>query len=107
MTISKQNSEVLIRGILLFIVLIGIVGIFMVLKSWQGKEIVGDVGPFTLYYADDVSCINYVYENYLVVCENQYVLRSGFATYTVKDALNKELININDLKDLMEIMDNN
>jgi hypothetical protein len=106
LTTFNQSKLVFIRGVLLFFVL-GLIVVLVALTTWQGYDAIGDVGPFTVYKIDVVTCEDYTFEENVIVCENAYLLRSGFSTYLLHEALESELISLDDLKDIIEIKDQN
>lgn len=82
----------IIRGIAVFIVIGLVVGLLLWQFNSKGYEEIERINAYVLYQTDEVSCVDSNYDNYLIICENSYVLRSGLTEYGLLEGLNLEIV---------------
>lgn len=90
-----------LRFIITFFLLVIVIVLAIFQMRIRGYQEVGRINEYVLYHNTDEACINstIVIEEttFIIECASQYILKSGFTEYTIIDALEEEVVEIDDL----------
>lgn len=90
-----------LRFIITFFLLVIVIILAIFQMRIRGYSEVGRINEYVLYHNVEEACIDatIVIEEttYIIECESQYILKSGFAEYTIVDALEEEIVELDDL----------
>lgn len=92
----------LVRAFVTFLIVLMVVLLAIFQMRIRGYEEVDRLNEYVLYYNEEQICQDALYSSgdieYRIECESQYIVKSGFAEYTVVEALQEEMIQLDDIE---------
>jgi len=96
-----------VRAFVTFIIVLMIVLLAIFQMKIRGFSEVQRLNEYVLYQNTEISCEDELYyvedTEYRVVCQTQFLLKSGFSEYTVTEALDEGIIEFSDIEDYITI----
>jgi len=86
-----------LRAIVTFIIVAIIVILAIFQMNIRGYEKVGRIGVYVVYRDSDIICEDEIYQDTVIVCANQYIVKEGFGEYSISELLAQGSIAFEDL----------
>ena len=94
-----------LRAVGIFIIIVLIVGLLIVSFSLKGYEKIERINAYGLYRKEVEECIDLDYDNYVIICENSYLVKNGLEEHTLVESFELELITFEEVKEYINFSD--
>lgn len=94
-----------LRAVSIFIIIVLIVGLLIISFNLKGYDKIERINAYVLYRKEVEECIDMDYDNYVIICENSYLIKNGLEEHTLIEGLSLELVSFEDVQDYLVIED--
>lgn len=91
-----------LRAVLLFFVILLVCGLLLLSFNQRGYEKIERVNQYVLYEKEVDECIDKEYGEFILICENKYILRSGLTESELIPGLNDGIITFDEIKEYIQ-----
>jgi hypothetical protein len=93
------------RAVATFFVIILVCGLLLYAFKAEGYSKIERINQYVLYEKEVVDCVDAYSNEYTIICENRYLLRSGLNQSGLLEGIESGLVTFEDVKEYIEYLE--